>query len=73
MSFDSGKGGKLNNFAYELGWNLERRRTELSEEERKIKCTQYFKNAIAICKLFYRPLDEKAVRKHCEENGYDIN
>lgn len=73
MCFSSGKGGKLNNFVYELGWNMERRSTGLSEKEKKAECMRYFQYAFSLCQLFHRKSDEKAVNKHCKENGYKLN
>lgn len=69
MSFDSGKGGKLNNFVTEMGWSLEHGRTEISEKDRKAQYTPYYRNAMALCKLFRLSRDEIRLSNYCEERN----
>lgn len=73
MCFSSGKGGKLNNFVTEVGWSLERSDVVLSEEERKAQCTQYYKSAMVLCKLFRLTRDETALRNYCNERGIELS
>lgn len=70
--FESGRGFKLDRLVFELGWNLERRGAEVSKDIKKIKCTEYLKQALCLCKLYERKIDEKAIMNYCKENNYVI-
>lgn len=69
MCFESGRGDKINKLVFELGWNRAKR---LPLDKEKIKCTQYFKYALYMSKLFMRNIDEEVIVDYCKNNDYVI-
>lgn len=67
--FESGRGIKLDKFVVEWGWCLEQTVTDMTDEV-KVKCMEYYKWALSICRLYRRRGDEDVINNYCNNYKY---
>lgn len=69
MCFHTGRGDKLNEFVFEVGWIYERCHTKMSAVQIE-KCRNYFLSALYISRLFKITDEEKIIKDYIGKNGY---
>lgn len=64
LCFDCNRGDKLDVFVFEQGWILEQEGKMVEE------CTEYFRCAFYVSRLFYRMIIPEQIKGYCDRHGY---
>ena len=64
LCFDCNRGDKLDVFVFEQGWILEQEGRMVEE------CTEYFRWAFYVSRLFYRMIIPEQIKGYCDRHGY---
>lgn len=71
LSFAAGNGAFLDALALEPGWIMSVREEKLSDGQ-KLKCSNYFRSALYISKLYGRKRTQRCISRYCGENGIEL-
>ena len=71
LSFAAGNGAFLDALALEPGWIMSVREQKLSDGQ-KLKCSNYFRSALYISKLYGRKRTQRCISRYCGENGIEL-